>query len=155
MDQDRSRLVQHRNVVAVTLEAWVGTIVYTSGLGADLVDADVAILGDHRVTEDEIRASGIPFVMLRHQLYTELFINSYLRSAIEAGELTSNSQDRGMNTASRADLAEAAAVVLTRADDRESVYNLTGRLWTYPELAAALGQVAGRPCDSDDVAWRR
>ena len=147
--QDRSRLGQHRNVVSAARDAGVGTIVYTSGLGADLVDDDVPILGDHHVTENEIRASGVSSVMLRHPLYTELFINSYLRSAVEAGEVTSNTRGRGMNTASRADLAEAAAVVLTSTEDLVDVYNLTGRLWTYPELASALGQVTGRP-----VAYR-
>ncbi|MFZ1410282.1 MAG: NAD(P)H-binding protein [Micropruina sp.] len=149
VDQARSRLVQHRNVIAAAREAGVGLIVYTSGLGADLVDEDVPILGDHHVTEDAIRASGLPSVMLRHPLYTELFINAYLRSAIEEGELTSNTRGRGLNTASRADLAEAAAIILTNADHRADAYNFTGLLWTYPELAGALSEVSGRP-----VAYR-
>lgn len=149
VDQDRSRLVQHRNVVAAAREAGVGMIAYTSGLGADLVDEDVPILGDHLVTEEAIRASGLPYVMLRHPLYTELFINAYLRSAIEAGELTSNTRGRGLNTASRADLAEAAAIILTSADHHANAYNFTGRLWSYPELARALSEVSGRP-----VAYR-
>lgn len=124
-------------------------IAYTSGLGAEMVDEDVPVLGDHHVTEDAIQATGVPSVMLRHPLYTELFINTDLQSAIEAGELTSNTRGRGMTTASRADLAEAAAVILTNADHRANAYNFTGRLWTYPELAGALSEVSGRP-----VAYR-
>lgn len=151
MDQDRSRLVQHRNVVSAAAAAGVGTIIYTSGLGADLVEEDFPILGEHQVTENEIRGSGVPFVILRHPLYTELFINPHLRSAVEAGELTSNTLGRGMNTASRADLAEAAAVVLTRVDETAGVYNFTGRLWTYPELAVTLGQVTGRAVSYREV----
>lgn len=38
-----------------------------------------------------------------------------------------------MNTARRADLAEAAAAVLTSADHPANAYNFTGRLWTYPD----------------------
>ena len=113
---DAARLVQHRNVVAAAGEAGVGMLAYTSGLGADMVPEDTPILGDHRVTEQAIKQSGVPYVMLRHPLYTELFINAGLKSAIEAGELTSSTGGRGMNTASRADLAEAAAAVLTSAD---------------------------------------
>lgn len=144
VDQDRSRVRQHRNVVSAAREAGVGMIAYTSGLGADMVDEAVPVLGDHHVTEAAIRASGVPHVMLRHPLYTELFINAYLRSAIEAGELTSNTRGRGLNTAGRADLAEAAAVILTSADHRANAYNFTGRLWTYPDLAGALSEVSGR-----------
>lgn len=151
VDQDRSRLIQHRNVVAAAGEAGVGMIAYTSGLSADVVEADVPILGDHHVTEQAIRQSGIPYVMLRHPLYTELFINASLRSAIETGELTSNTGGRGMNTASRADLAEAAAAVLTGAEARVNAYDFTGRLWIYPDLAAALGEVSGRPVSYREV----
>ncbi|HYO18985.1 MAG TPA: NAD(P)H-binding protein [Dermatophilaceae bacterium] len=151
VDQDRSRLIQHRNVVAAAGEAGVEMIAYTSGLSADVVEADVPILGDHHVTEQAIQQSGVPYVMLRHPLYTELFINASLRSAIETGELTSNTGGRGMNTASRADLAEAAAAILTDAEDRVNAYDFTGRLWTYPDLAAALGEVSGRPVSYREV----
>ena len=147
---DAARLVQHRNVVAAAGEAGVGMFAYTSGLGADMVPEDTPILGDHRVTEQVIKQSGVPYVMLRHPLYTELFINAGLRSAIEAGELTSSTGGRGMNTASRADLAEAAAAVLTSADV-VPVYSFTGRLWTYPELAAALSDASGRTVSYREV----
>jgi NAD(P)H dehydrogenase (quinone) len=148
---DRSRVGQHRTIVAAARAAGVGMIAYTSGLGADLVDENVPVLGDHHVTDIEIQNSGLPYVLLRHPLYTELFINAYLRSAIETGELTSNTRGRGMNTASRADLAAAAANILTSAGDVASEYNFTGPLWTYPELAAALAAVSGRPVSYREV----
>ena len=150
IDQDRTRLVQHRNVVAAAQAAGVGMVAYTSGLGADMVDENVPILGDHHVTEKVIKESQLPSVMLRHPLYTELFINSYLQSAIESGELTSNTRGRGMNTANRGDLAEAAAVMLTSTDPLNA-YHFTGRLWTYPELAGVLADVSGRPVSYREV----
>src|SRR6478735_5102859 len=55
IDQDRTRLVQHRNVVAAAQAAGVGMVAYTSGLGADMVDENVPILGDHHVTEKVIQ----------------------------------------------------------------------------------------------------
>ena len=148
---DQARRVQHRNVVAAASEAGVGMVAYTSGLGADMVPEDTPVLGDHHVTEQAIEQSGVPYVMLQHPLYTELFINASLKSAIEAGELTSNTGGRGMNTASRADLAEAAAAVLTSADYVAPTYRFTGRLWTYPELAAALSDASGRPVSYREV----
>lgn len=151
VDEDRSRLVQHRNVVAAAREAGVGLIAYTSGLSADVAREDTPVLGDHRVTEEAIKGSGVPYAMLRHPLYTELFINASLRSAVEAGELTSNTGGRGMNTASRADLAEAAAVILTSPENPLTAYDFTGRLWSYPDLAATLGDVSGRPVTYREV----
>ena len=137
---DAARLVQHRNVVAAAGEAGVGMIAYTSGLGADMVPEDTPILGDHRVTEQVIKQSGVPYVMLRHPLYTELFINAGLKSAIEAGELTSSTGGRGMNTASRADLAEAAAAVLTSAECRARVQ----LHWPALDLPGARGSAERR-----------
>jgi len=44
-----SRLVQHRNVLEAARDAAVGSVIYTSGLGADVVDEGV--LGEHHTTE--------------------------------------------------------------------------------------------------------
>ncbi|MFG1813583.1 NAD(P)H-binding protein [Kribbella sp. NPDC049174] len=140
------RLEQHRNVVRAAAAAEVGRIAYTSGLGADFVDEGV--LGEHHQTEEWIAESGLPAVILRHPIYSELYINPGLQTAIEAGELTSSTGGRGLNTATRADLAEAAAAAVT-ATEVSATYNFTGSVWTYPELAEVLGEVSGRP-----VAYR-
>ncbi len=87
--------------------------------------------------------SGVPNTVLRHPIYSEFFLNPGLLAAVEAGELTSNTNGHGMNTATHADLAEAAAVVLTEGDPTAS-YDFTGALWTYPELATALSDISGR-----------
>jgi NAD(P)H dehydrogenase (quinone) len=138
-----NRVAQHRGVVAAARDAGVGCLVYTSGLGADVVDQ--GILGDHHATEQAIRDSGLASTFLRNPIYTEMFVTPALTAAIEAGVLTSSTRGRGMNTASRADLAEAAAAVLAGPEQPRAAYDLTGRLWTYAELAALLGAVGGRP----------
>src|SRR5450759_67627 len=138
-----ARAAQHQNVVAAARAAGVGARLYTSGLGADLIDEGV--LGEHHATEQAVLASGIPHIFLRHPIYSDFFINPGLQAAIDAGELTSSPAGRGMNTATRADLAEAAAAVLTDAEPPGRAYNLTGCLWTFPQLAAVLSNVSGRP----------
>ena len=57
---------------------------------------------------------------------------------ISGGEITSSTQGRGLNTAFRSDLAEAAANVLTGDGHWGQAYDFTGPLWSYPEVAAAL-----------------
>ncbi len=142
-----SRVDQHRNVVESAQAAGVGEVLYTSGLGADWVDEGV--LGEHHATEVLLEESKLSHAFLRHPIYNDYFIHPGLRSAVQAGVLTSNTLGRGLNTASRADLAEAAAHLLTSELGRQTAYNFTGQLWTYPQLAEVLGEVSGRP-----VAYR-
>jgi NAD(P)H dehydrogenase (quinone) len=143
-DAAGSRVDQHRKVVEAAVDAGVGTIAYTSGVGADVVEHGV--LGEHNATEQIISESGLPHIFLRHPLYSDLFITpEVLRSALEAGEVSSNTGGRGLNTAFRADLAEAAAVVLSRDDLDQDLYEFTGPLWTYPQLAEVLTDVSRQP----------
>jgi NAD(P)H dehydrogenase (quinone) len=136
------RVAQQRAVVAAARDAGVGRIAYTSGLGADVVDDGV--LGEHHATEEAILASGIPYTVLRHPIYSDFFIGPGLRASIETGELTSSTGTWGLNTATRADLAEAAAVILTDDGHSGRAYDFTGRIWTYPQLADVLTRVSGR-----------
>jgi NAD(P)H dehydrogenase (quinone) len=124
---------QHHNVVDAARTSGVGHLVYTSGLGADV--GKEGGLADHHASQRAIRNSGLPCTIVRHPIYSEWFINSGLRQSIEAGELTSSSGGRGMNTALRADLAEAAAVLLTGQNQLGESYDFTGRQWTFDELA--------------------
>ena len=136
------RMRQHHNVVDAARATGVGRLLYTSALGADVIDEGG--LADHHATERAIRDSELPHTMLRHPIYSEFFLHPGLVQAIEAGELTSSAGGRGMNTALRADLAEAAAVLLTSSDQLSESYDFTGRRWTFAELAQVLSEISGR-----------
>jgi NAD(P)H dehydrogenase (quinone) len=56
-----------------------------------------------------------------------------------------------VNTATRADLAEAAAVVLTSDGHERTAYDLTGPPWTFPQLAAILARFTELPIEVRDV----
>lgn len=136
------RVAEHRDVVAAARDVGVAQIAYTSGLGADFVEEGP--LGEHRATELAILDSGVPYTLLRHPIYSDFFISPDLRASIEAGELTSSTGTWALNTAGRADLAEAAAVVLTDEGHSGRAYDFTGQLWTYPQLADVLTRMSGR-----------
>jgi NAD(P)H dehydrogenase (quinone) len=139
---DSERMRQHRNVIEAARAAGVGLVAYTSALGAGFTGQGA--LADHNATERSLRESGLPYLMLRHPIYSDSFIDS-LQRVIDAGELTSSARGRGMNTATRADLAEAAAALLTSDDQAGKSYNFTGPLWKFQELAQLLSEIAGRP----------
>lgn len=148
-DQNDERVLQHQNVVDAAGVAGVGRLLYTSALGADVVDEGG--LADHHATERAIRESGLPYTILRHPIYSEWFIHSGLREPIKTGHLTSSAGGRGMNTALRTDLAEAAAVLLTSRDQLDEGYNFTGRRWTFDELAQVLSEISGRLITCQEV----
>ncbi|WP_444543562.1 NAD(P)H-binding protein [Micromonospora okii] len=136
------RTRQHLAAVEAAVAAGVQAVAYTSFLGADRDGGGMNAA--HHATERAIVDSGLGYTLLRHPFYTEAFVNPGLRDAVDVGRLTDGTGGRGLNTALRADLAEAAANALTDEAHLGHGYDLTGPLWTYPQLAEALGEVTGR-----------
>ncbi|MFI7388488.1 NAD(P)H-binding protein [Streptomyces sp. NPDC049813] len=137
------RIRQHQAALDAARAADVGAVAYTSFLDADTRSDGVTAA--HHATEHALKASGLPHTVLRHPFYSEGFLRPALQHALHAAELRDATEGRGLNTASRADLAEAAARVLSEDDHVGRAYDFTGTLWTYPELAQALTRVSGRP----------
>lgn len=129
---------QHRAVVTAAHEAGVGHVVYTSAFGAEHDPG-------HAATEallDELFA-GPAATVLRNAFYTEPFVERALAEA-RSGALTSAAGRGALATASRVDLAAAAASAVLRPPARR-VHELRGPAWTYDELALALGRALGHP----------
>ena len=144
-----NRMVQHRAVIAAARDANVGTLIYTGALGADV--SDEGGLADHHATERAVIECGVASTILRHPIYSDFFLHPGLRQAIQVGELTNSSAGRGLNTATRGDLAEAAATVLTGPDPSGDAYDFTGNVWTFRQLAQVLSDIGGRPVTYRDV----
>jgi NAD(P)H dehydrogenase (quinone) len=68
------RTAQHRNVIEAARRQQVKLLVYTSILHADTSPLNLA--KEHRDTEALLRASGVPFVILRNGWYTENYTGS-------------------------------------------------------------------------------
>ncbi|MBB2915303.1 NAD(P)H dehydrogenase (quinone) [Streptosporangium becharense] len=123
---------QHLAAVAAAEAVGVGAIAFTSFLGAGTVATGMTEA--YHATEQAILDSGLPYTMLRHPFYSDAFV-----PRISGGELTGSTGGRGLNTAFRSDLAEAAANVLVGEGHLGRAYDFTGPLWSHPEVAAALG----------------
>ena len=66
------RTPQHRNVIDAAKRAGVALIAYTSLLHADT--SPLGLAAEHLETEALIKASGIPYVLLRNGWYTENYL---------------------------------------------------------------------------------
>lgn len=140
---------QHAAAVAAAKQVGVGLLAYTSLVKADTLTVKPAYA--HKATEPLIRASGVPFTLLRNGFYTDHFAPQ-LRQAATTGQLVGSVGDARMASATRADLAEAAAAVLAGHGHENKIYELTGdTAWNYPELVEALSQAAGREIEYRNV----
>ena len=143
------RLAQHRNILAAARQAGVKLIAYTSILHADTSRMQLA--GEHRATEELIRASGIPFVLLRNGWYLENYTDN-LAPALEHGALLGSAGEGRVSAAARADFAEAAAVVVTEDGHANRVYELAGdEAFTLSELADIISRESGKPVEYRDL----
>jgi NAD(P)H dehydrogenase (quinone) len=136
------RIPQHRNVIDAARQAGVRLIAYTSILNADTTRMQLA--AEHKATEEMIRASGIPFVLLRNSWYLENYTGN-LASTVEHGVLLGSADDGRLNAATRADLAVAAAAVIAGEGHENQVYELGGDVaFTLAELADIISRESGR-----------
>lgn len=142
------RVAQHTAVIDAAVAAEVEHLVYTSVTHADTTP--LVLAPEHKATEAAIAASGLGATILRNNWYTENYMRD-LETARATGLVSSSAGDRRVASASRADFAEAAAVVLTTVGHEGAVYELGGdTAWDFDELAAAISEVIGR-----DVAYER
>lgn len=143
------RLAQHENVINAAKAAKVGLLAYTS-----LLHADTSALGfgeDHRRTEAILATSGIPHVLLRHGWYMENHVH-LIPTALKYGAVLGCAGEGRFSTATRADFAEAAAVVLTTEGQAGRIYELAGdESYTLTDFAAAISAAAGRPVAYKDM----
>ncbi|WP_336983512.1 MULTISPECIES: SDR family oxidoreductase [unclassified Cedecea] len=137
------RAAQHNNIIAAAKQAGVKLIAYTSLLHAD--KSPLALTEEHIVTEQQLKASGVPFVLLRNGWYTENYLAS-VPPAIQHGVFIGSAGEGKIASATRADYAAAAAKVMTLDNQAGKVYELAGdRGWTLTELAAEVSQQSGKP----------
>src|SRR5919205_4603929 len=79
-----SRVAQHENVVRAAGRAGVELIAYTSILRADT--SGLLLAEEHKATEDIVRESGLPYVMLRNGWSYENY-HAFIKQAAAHGSL--------------------------------------------------------------------
>ncbi|MFC7471775.1 NAD(P)H-binding protein [Actinomadura keratinilytica] len=146
---DEVRVAQHRAVIDAAREAGVELFAYTSVTDAPANPMGLARV--HRDTEAALAASGLPVALLRNGWYTENHTGT-LRDAVARGVLAGSAGTGRIAFASRAELAEAAARVLTLDGQGGRVYDLTGdTAWTLAEGAAEAAAQTGTPVAYQDL----
>jgi NAD(P)H dehydrogenase (quinone) len=143
LDKPGKRLAQHKAAVAAAQKAGATHILYTSMPQPD--DSLVTFAPDHLGTEEAIKATGIPYTILRDGWYAENLFMS-LPHALQTGSwYTSTGQGRIAHI-TRADTAAAIAGAVLKAGSESKTYTLTGtKSRTAEEIAAIVSAATGKP----------
>lgn len=142
------RVAEHAAVIDAASRAGVERILYTSILNADTTFNPMA--PEHQETEAAIRASGLPYTMLRNGWYIETY-TSQMEQYLNTGEILGAAGTGRVSAAFRSDYADAAATALMRDEKGNVVYELGGKSFTFDEFAHTLTTATGVPVVYRDV----
>lgn len=136
------RITQHANVINAAARQGVRLLAFTSLVHADKSASSLAI--EYAQTEADIKASGLPHVILRNGWYSENYMAG-VPAALASGALLGCAGEGHISSACRADLAEAAAKVLTSGGPVGQTLELAGdNAYTLAELASEISQQSGK-----------
>lgn len=136
------RIAQHQNVIAAAQRAGVKLLIFTSLLHADTTTIDLA--PEYTATEQAIKASGLPHIILRNGWYAENYTAS-VGPAVANGAFLGSAGDGRISLAARADYAAAAVAALTGRAEAVRTYELAGdSAVTLTDLAAEISRQTGK-----------
>ena len=145
LDQPGKRLKQHLAAVTAAKKAGARHILYTSMPSPET--SVIPFAPDHLGTENAIKATGIPYTILRNGWYMENLFMA-LPHALETGQWYSSSGEGRLAHIARADAAKAAAAALASAVNESRTYTLTGgEQRSTDEIAALVAKASGKRLD--------
>lgn len=148
-----NRAEQQKRVVDAAVTAGVRHIVYTGLAIRDIETSGVRdLMRSHFETEAHIEASGVPFTFLRNTMYAEAIPVIAGAGALENGISLAGGEGR-VPYASRDEMGEAAANVLTEHGHEGKTYDLAGpEAYSYADVARVLSAIWQRPVAYRDVS---
>ncbi|RSO05677.1 NAD(P)-dependent oxidoreductase [Streptomyces sp. WAC 06783] len=142
------RVANHRRAIDAAVAAGASLVAYTSMLRADT--STTALSLTHLATEEYLR-ERVPSVMLRNGWYLENY-TAQLPQVLRGGTVVGAAGRGRISAATRADYADAAAVVLTTSGHAGKTYELGGdEAFTLTELAAAISTATGKRIEYTDL----
>jgi NAD(P)H dehydrogenase (quinone) len=135
-----NRVAEHTNVIEAAKAAGVERILYTSIVNADATKNPIA--PEHQGTEAVLRASGVPYALLRNSWYMENY-TSQVAQYVQGGQILGAAGRGRVSAAPRNDFADAAVAALQQDQEGNAVYELGGPSFDFDELAAAVTEATG------------
>ncbi|WP_413204313.1 NmrA family NAD(P)-binding protein [Rhodospirillum sp. A1_3_36] len=147
MGTNAQRIAQHKAAIDAAKAAGLGKVVYTSSINPSSASA-FTWAATHEATEADLKASGLPYVILRDAMYLAN-MEGVFAQALETGTLAFPGASGKVAYTTHGDVAAAAVAALLNPKVVNQTYEITG-----PEaldgagLASALSAATGKP-----IAW--
>ncbi|MBI3232477.1 MAG: SDR family oxidoreductase [Bacteroidetes bacterium] len=138
------RSVHHINAINAAKEAGVKHIVYTSAGIKNMTDSAISFITTaHAKTVDYLKESGITYTILNNNLYADVLPNFIGNNVIESGVFYPAGSGR-VPFATREDMAEAAANVLTTKGHENQEYPISSKItYSFEDVAYILSGLSG------------
>ena len=135
------RVSAHRVAIEAAAQADVGRVVQLSFTGA-AEDATFTYARHHWATEQDLKASGLPWTIAHMNFYLDVLPHFVLST----GDLAGPAGDGRLAAVARDDVAAAVAALLTGDGHAGRTYELTSReALTFGEIAVAMARHSGKP----------
>ena len=151
MDKPEKRIAQHQNVIEAAKQNGVQKMVYTSIIGDEKNTAFSPVVQSNRQTEDDVRNSGIDFIIGRNGIYIEPDLE-YIDTYIKEGGIINCAADGKCGYTSRQELGYAYSQLLLNDNLNGKTLNLVGEEITQSQLADYINQVYGTTLSFKDIS---
>ena len=142
-----NRVEQHENVVNSAVEAKVAHIFYTSvqRRSEDVSSPSAIITNDHVKTDEIIKQSELTYTILKHGLYSDILPLFMGDKVIETGTVFLPAANGKAAFASRKDMAETGAILLTTNGHENKTYEISGvDSLSFQDIAGILSELSGK-----------
>jgi uncharacterized protein YbjT (DUF2867 family) len=148
----------HRNAIDAARRSQVELLVRSSILGADR-ETPAEFIGAHTTCDRYLEDSGLPYAIVRPNLFLQNVPESTIPSIDESGTFYADAGQARITMVDTRDVAAVAAVALTEPGQAGAHYDVTGpEALSYADVAAKLTSALGRPvryADAPDDAVRQ
>ena len=142
LDEPGKRSRQHAGAIRAVVAAGVQHVAYTSIVNP--ANSKILISKDHADTEAELGKAGVPFTVLRNNMYSE-YQFAPLQRALASGKLVDAKASGKVGFVTREDCARIAAAVLREPPGGNQVLDVTGpETLSSADLAAIGSELSGR-----------
>lgn len=142
-----NRQQQQEAAIRAAREAGVKHVIYTSFGRKNETDTNPLgpLAASHIATDNALKASGLTYTILQNSLYAEV-LPMFLGEKVTETGIFFPAGDGKTAFATRTDMAEAAAAVLTGQGHENKTYAVGSDVnYSFHDLSAILGEVAGKP----------
>jgi uncharacterized protein YbjT (DUF2867 family) len=144
-------VVLNRNAIDAAAEARVQLLVRSSILGSD-PGSSATFVRDHGVCDDHLREVGVPYAIVRPNLFMQNVPEQTVPSIDSAGNFYANAGDAKVSMVDTRDVAAVAAVLLSEPGHEGEELDVTGpEALSYRDVAGKLSATLGREISYVDV----